>query len=62
VQIIDPVNALNNVSQRYTDEQADAIVEAALDAGDAIDAALAAPTKQETVYYWQKVFGSSFQV
>ncbi len=34
--------------------------EAALDAGDAIDAALYAPTKQETVYYWQKVFGSSF--
>ena len=33
-----------------------------LDAGDAIDAALAAPTKQETVYYWRKVFGSSFQV
>jgi hypothetical protein len=62
VQIIDPVNAKNNVSKLYTSAQADAIVEAALDAGDAIDAALAAPTKQETVYYWQKVFGSSFQV
>jgi hypothetical protein len=61
VQIIDPVNAANNVSQLYTAEQADAIVDAALDAGDAIDAALAAPTKQETVYYWQKVFGSTFQ-
>jgi hypothetical protein len=36
------------------------IVEAALDAGDAIDAALSTPTKTETVYYWQKVFGSSF--
>jgi hypothetical protein len=62
VQIIDPVNAANNVSRLYTAQQADAIVDAALDAGDAIDAALAAPTKQETVYYWQKVFGSSFQV
>ncbi len=62
VQIIDPVNAKNNVSWLYTAAQADAIVDAALDAGDAIDAALAAPTKQETVYYWQKVFGSSFQV
>ena len=62
VQIIDPVNANNNVSQLYTVEQADAIVDAALDAGDAIDAALAAPTKQETIYYWQKVFGPSFQV
>jgi len=62
VQIIDPVNAANNVSRLYTASQADAIVDAALDAGDAIDAALAAPTKQETVYYWQRVFGSSFQV
>jgi len=61
VKIIDPVNANNNVSQLYTAAQADAIVDAALDAGDAIDAALAAPTKQATVYYWQKVFGSSFQ-
>lgn len=62
VRIIDPVNNENNVARLYTDAQADDIVEAALDAGDAIDAALAAPTKHETVYYWQKVFGSSFQV
>lgn len=61
VQIIDPVNAANNVSRLYTHGEADAIVEAALDAGDAIDAALAAPTKQETVYYWQKLFGPGFQ-
>ncbi|WP_375305672.1 CBASS oligonucleotide cyclase [Bradyrhizobium sp. A11] len=62
VKIIDPVNAVNNVSRLYTAQQADAIVDAALDAGDAIDAALAAPTKGETVRYWQRVFGSSFQV
>lgn len=62
VQIIDPVNALNNVSRLYTAAQADAIVDAALDAGDAIDGALHAPTKQETVAYWQKVFGPSFSV
>ena len=62
IQIIDPVNCSNNVSRLYTDANATAIYEAALDAGDAIDAALSAPTKQETVYYWQKVFGSSFQV
>lgn len=61
VQIIDPVNANNNVARLYTAAQADAIADAALDAGDAIDAALAAPTKQETVRYWQHVFGSSFQ-
>jgi len=62
VKIIDPVNAANNVSRLYTSQQADAIVDAALDAGDAIDAALAAPTKGETVRYWQRVFGPSFQV
>lgn len=62
VQIIDPVNALNNVSRLYTAAQADAIVDAALAAGDAIDGALHAPTKHETVAYWQKVFGPSFSV
>jgi len=62
VQIIDPVNADNNVARLYTTANADAIVETALDSGDAIDAALAAPTKQLTVAYWQKVFGSTFQV
>jgi tRNA nucleotidyltransferase (CCA-adding enzyme) len=62
VQIIDPVNAKNNVSRLYTDAEADAIVDAALTAGDAIDAALKATTKEKTVYYWQKVFGSTFQV
>lgn len=62
VKIIDPVNAKNNVCKLYTSAQADAIINAALDAGDAIDAALRAPTKQETVRYWQKVFGSTFQV
>lgn len=62
VKIIDPVNAKNNTSRLYTQQQANAIAEVALDAGDAIDSALAAPTKQETVYYWQKVFGPSFQI
>lgn len=62
VKIIDPVNAKNNVCKLYTPAQADAIVDAALNAGDAIDAALRAPTKQETVRYWQNVFGSTFQV
>ena len=61
VQIIDPVNEDNNVAKLYSNNQADAIVDAALEAGDAIDAALSAPTKSETVRYWRKVFGSSFQ-
>ena len=62
VQIIDPVNEKNNVGSLYTDAEANAIVDAALTAGDAIDAALATPTKEETIYYWRKVFGPSFQV
>lgn len=62
VKIIDPVNAINNAAKLYTKQQADAIVEAALDAGDAIDAANAATTKEKTMYYWQKVFGPSFQI
>lgn len=62
MRIIDPVNAENNVSRLYTTANMDDIVDAALDAGDAIDAALGAPTKQLTVGYWQKVFGSTFQV
>ncbi len=62
VRIIDPVNADNNVARLYAAAQAADIVEAALDASDAIDAALYAPTKQLTVAYWQKVFGSQFQV
>lgn len=61
VQIIDPVNAKNNVASLYTQSEADAIVDAALEAGDAIDAALHAQTKSETVRYWQKVFGSAFE-
>lgn len=61
VQIIDPINASNNVACLYTVENADAIVEAALEAGEAIDASLTAPTKGLTLYYWQKVFGPSFQ-
>jgi len=61
-KIIDPVNAKNNVCKLYTAAQVDAIVTAAADAGDAIDSARAATTKQDTVRYWQKVFGPAFQV
>ena len=62
IKIIDPVNPENNVARLYSENQADLIVDAALEAGDAIDAALTSTTKQDTVYYWQKVFGSSFQM
>ena len=62
VQIIDPVNRGNNVARLYSNSEADAIVDSALDAGDAVDAALAAPTQQATLHYWRRVFGPSFHV
>ncbi len=62
IQIIDPVNFENNASKLYSRLQGDNIVNAALDAGDAIDSALIATTKEKTIYYWQKVFGPSFQI
>ncbi|HEY4502095.1 MAG TPA: CBASS oligonucleotide cyclase [Candidatus Paceibacterota bacterium] len=62
IRIWDPVNHENNVAQKYSDQQRDAIVEAALDAGDAIAAAKRAVTKGEAVRYWQKVFGPAFTV
>jgi len=60
VKIIDPVNADNNAAKYYTQENVDKIVELAEEASDAIDAAIFATTKEKTVYYWQKVFGNSF--
>ncbi|NTW53454.1 MAG: nucleotidyltransferase [Chlorobaculum sp.] len=62
VKIIDPVNSNNNASKLYTIQQAQIITDAALEAGDAIDAALSATTKEKTIYYWRKVFGSSFNI
>jgi len=60
IRIWDPVNCENNVAKLYSDDQRTAIIDAALDAGDAIDAALRAPTKGETLQYWRRVFGASF--
>ena len=60
VTIFDPVNAENNVAKTYTDEDRRVIVEAAADAGDAIESALKAPTKSLTLHYWKRVFGPSF--
>lgn len=60
IKIWDPVNCENNVAKLYTESQRTAVVEAALDAGDAVDAGLRAPTKGDTLRYWQKVFGPAF--
>ena len=62
VRIWDPVNCENNVANLYTTYNRNLIIEAALDAGDAIDAALRSITKGETIRYWRKVFGPTFNV
>ena len=60
IHIWDPVNCNNNVADLYTLENKSKIIQAAIDAGDAVDSALRAVTKGETVRYWQKIFGSTF--
>ena len=60
LRVLDPVNPTNNVCRLYTAHDAARIMDAALDAGDAIDAALRAPTKTLTLKYWRRVFGPSF--
>ena len=62
VRIWDPVNSKNNVAKLYTSMNRDNIVESALEAGDAIDSALRAITKGDTIRYWRKVFGPTFNV
>lgn len=60
MRIWDPVNHDNNTAQRYTAAQRDAIIDAALEAGDAINSALRAPTKEGTLRHWRRVFGTTF--
>lgn len=62
IRVFDPVNPENNVARKYNSGDRDVIVNEVIDAGDAIDAALKAPTKELTVRYWRKIFGSSFSV
>ena len=62
IRIFDPVNSENNVARKYTEADRRVIVDAAIDAGDAIEAALRAPTSELTQHYWRTVFGSSFSV
>lgn len=60
ITIIDPVNEKNNVAKSYQDDDAEKILNESLSAGDAIDYALRATTKADTLNAWQKVFGQSF--
>lgn len=61
IRIWDPVNCENNVAKLYDKSQKNTIINAALDAGDAIDSALRAPTKTETIRFWRTVFGPGFE-
>ena len=61
IRIIDPVNSQNNVARGYSEADRQTIVEKALEAGDSIDAALKAPTKEQTMRYWRDVFGPTFK-
>jgi len=60
IRVFDPVNPGNNVANTYTQGDKATLEEAASDAADAVDAALYATTKGETVRHWQKIFGPSF--
>lgn len=60
IKVFDPVNAGNNVGRKYSDHERGIIVDECIDAGDAVEAALRARTKTETLVYWRKVFGASF--
>jgi len=60
VRVWDPVNCENNVAKLYTPQNKSMIIQASLDAGDAVDSALHAVTKSDTVRYWQKILGPTF--
>lgn len=60
IRIWDPVNCQNNVAKLYKEANRELLIEAALEAGDAVESALRATTKGDTVRYWQKVFGPTF--
>lgn len=62
VRIWDPVNHENNVAKLYTNVNKQKLLDAAMDAADAVDSAIRATTKADTVRYWQKVFGPLFSV
>ena len=60
IEIFDPVNAENNVAQRYTDTHRRQIVDAADAAADAIAEAHYSDTKARAVTLWKSVLGSTF--
>lgn len=61
IEIFDPVNAENNVAQRYTETHRQLIIDAAEEAADAIAEAHYSDTKGRAVTLWQTVLGSTFK-
>lgn len=61
IEIFDPVNADNNVAQRYTEAHRNLILEAAEQAADAIAEAHYSDTKGRAVALWQTILGSTFK-
>lgn len=61
IEVFDPVNAENNVTDRYARADRQALVDAAEEAADAIREAFYATTKGRAVELWQVVLGSSFR-
>ena len=61
IEMLDPVNPLNNVAVRYTETQRQLMVSAAATALDALDEAFYAATKEQAVVAWQAVLGASFR-
>lgn len=62
IEILDPVNAENNVAKLYDRSHREQIVEAAHDALDAITEAAYADGKGRAVELWKTILGPSFSV
>ena len=61
INIFDPVNPKNNIADQYNQKNKDLILDAAMEAADAIAYAACATTKDEAIRQWRKVFGTTFR-
>ena len=61
IEVFDPVNPENNVTDKYMWGDREALVEAAEEAADAIREAFYATTKGRAVESWQTILGPSFR-
>ena len=61
IEVLDPVDLVNNVGGRYSDSDRQLIVLAAHNALDAIGEAKFATTKGDAVDCWQDILGTGFK-